>query len=394
MLVCPECGTRNPPGTQFCGECGTFLEWAGDTSAADSAAPVVAGRTGGTATATTAEPASPSTTAASQTVDPEPAATPVNGTTSANATTVAATPLPPPPPTPVVSAPPPTTSTSPATTGESDMPRLVQPGERQHRYQKAGNDEPDTLAPGEVACSNCGVGNVATRKFCRSCGTLLAAPPESERRSWWRRLLDRLTRRGRYEAGTRRVVRDRRRWLRPIVTLLALAGVVVSLTYVLPTRTYINRAVTAVRDRVADRVPTTPVSIRASSSAKGTTPNNVSDGLSDRYWAPAKGPVGQWIEVKFERPVRLLEILVTPGISPDKQKFLTQGRPHELSVDITDSKGKVTTLPLVVQDDPKSQTFAVKVSDAVQARFTIVSGYDVKAPHKCAIAELEFGIRK
>jgi len=391
MLVCAECGTRNPPGTQFCGECGSFLEWAGDTPAADSAAPVVAGRTGGTATATTAEAASPSTTAP-QPADPEPATTPVNGTTSASATTVAPTPLPPPPP--VVSTPPPTTTSGPATTGESAVPRLVQPGERQHRYQKAGDDEPNTLAPGEVACSNCGVGNVATRKFCRSCGTLLAAPEETERRSWWRRLLDRLTRRGRYEAGTRRVLRDRRRWLRPIVALLVLAGVVVSLTAVLPTRSYFNRAMTAVRDRVADHVPVTPVSVKASSSAKGTTPGSVSDGVSNRYWAPAKGPVGQWIEVKFERPVRLLNIIITPGISTEKEMFLTQGRPHDLSVDVTDSKGKITTVPLVVQDKPGAQSFDVKVSNAIQIRFTIATGYEVKAPRKCAIGELEFLKRK
>jgi len=388
MLVCSECGTRNPPGTQFCGECGSFLEWAGETPATDSAAPVVGARTSGTQTATTAEPVSPSATVP-QPVDAEPA-TPVNGTSSAkNNTTVTSTPLPVPATTPAVSTTPATSSTGPAN-GDSAMPRLVQPGERQHRYQKAGDDEPDTLAPGEVACPHCGVGNVATRKFCRSCGTLLAAPVQEEKRSWWRRLLDRLTRRGKYEAGTRRVVRDRRRWLRPIAALGVLAAVVVSVTTVLPTRTYVNRAVVAFRDRVSKHVPTTPVSIRASSSAKGAAPANISDGVSNRYWAPAKGPVGQWIEVKFERPVRLLEIIVTPGISPDKEQFLTQGRPHELSVDVTNDNGKITTMPLTVQDAPGGQKFEVKVSDAVQVRFTIVSCYEVKAPRKCAIGELEF----
>lgn len=36
-MVCQRCGYRNEAGAEFCGSCGTFLEWAGETAADGSA---------------------------------------------------------------------------------------------------------------------------------------------------------------------------------------------------------------------------------------------------------------------------------------------------------------------------------------------------------------------
>src|SRR5262245_18491349 len=80
-LICSKCGFSNVPGDQFCGSCGSFLEWEGVTAPTDPATtapgsdvPVVGPRTGPTtpppptdATATAAPPpvtATPPTAAA------------------------------------------------------------------------------------------------------------------------------------------------------------------------------------------------------------------------------------------------------------------------------------------------------------------------------------------
>jgi hypothetical protein len=360
MIVCPECGTRNSPGTQFCGECGSFLEWEGTETQAAAPAPVTTARGGGT---TTAEPV--------ETIAEEKQAPP------------------PPPPPPVV------TEEADRPVAEEkrpvSTPQLFQPTEGRQRYNRT-DDAPDTLAPGEIACRNCQAGNVATRKFCRACGTSLAAPVAAAKLPWWRRLWNWLTRRNRYEAGTRRKVRDQSRWLRPVAGV-GIVALLLGAAYVLPTRTYIDRAIAGIRDRTAKHVPVTPTALRASSSGKGMTPEQVSDGVSNRFWSPARGPAGQWIEADFDRPVRLLELVVTPGVSTDKEKFLQQGRPRDVTVTLTAEDGKVTDRVIVVQDQPGAQTFAMKVSDVVKARLTIASGYEMRAPTRCAIGELEFFIR-
>lgn len=347
MIVCAECGTRNAPGTQFCGECGSFLEWEGEPQDQPVPPAPVATTTATTATTTTA--ARSTGTATAPPAEDKP---------------------------PVV----------------EEAPPLVQPQDFQQRYRRT-EDEPDTLAPGEIACRGCGAGNLATRKFCRICGNSLAAPVEAAKVPWWRRLWQWLTRRNRYEAGTRRKVRDRARWVRPVAVLAVLALALVAAWTVLPTRTYLDRAMTGLRDRTAKHVPVTPVALRASSAAKGAGPELVSDGVSNRFWSPARGPAGQWIEADFDRPVRLLDLIVTGGVSTDKEKFLTQGRPRDVVLTLTGADGKATTRQIVVQDQPGTQTFAVKVSDVVRARLTIASGYEMRAPTKCAIGELEFFIR-
>ncbi len=38
-MVCQKCGFENEPGAEFCGSCGTFLEWAGEATADDPTVP-------------------------------------------------------------------------------------------------------------------------------------------------------------------------------------------------------------------------------------------------------------------------------------------------------------------------------------------------------------------
>ncbi len=115
-VLCKRCGFANAPGDQFCGSCGAFLEWEGQPSsdAPDASGSAVAG--------------------------PPTAPAPVPPTSIAPAPVASAAPVPAAGPTPVATA-----SAVPAADG------------------------------GLVRCPACGIANPATRTFCQSCGTTLAA---------------------------------------------------------------------------------------------------------------------------------------------------------------------------------------------------------------------------
>jgi hypothetical protein len=136
-LVCRRCGFTNVPGDQFCGSCGAFLEWEGESvGQADAPTQPVDLRdpdvprvhpTGGAAAGASAF----STTAPGAGTAPYPA--PPTGD------------FVPPPPDP---------------TGSATQPYPVAP--------------PDA---GLIRCPACGIANAATRTFCQSCGTKLAEAP-------------------------------------------------------------------------------------------------------------------------------------------------------------------------------------------------------------------------
>ncbi|HEX8629688.1 MAG TPA: hypothetical protein VF755_16095, partial [Catenuloplanes sp.] len=348
VVVCGECGERSPADVQFCGQCGAFLEWDAQSSAPDDAgAPTVpdgdadgvvaAARPGPAATEHPAGPPSaPGRSAPGSSVpgssepgagrprSASPGAGPPRSASSGAA--------------PSGSPPLARSSTGPGSPRPpaSDAPRqpatpgVVRPGEVHARRQVSlPREEPGRLAPGERACPRCGSGNAPTRQFCRSCGSLLAeASAVTGSTGWWRRLLTRLRGRRHYDAGTRRKVRSTgggRRWTGVIVVV-----VLVALAVVLVPTGLLGQATEAVRDRVGKRVPVPPVAFRASSVGRGAAAEQVADGASNRYWAPAGSPVGAWVEVDLPDPVRLVEVIITAGASMEQKQFRAQGRPHEL----------------------------------------------------------------
>jgi hypothetical protein len=116
-VICRRCGFGNVPGDQFCGSCGAFLEWEGEPVEGAQAPGAIPGAVPG-------------------------AAAPGAGPTGAGeAPTVAWTPE---PPTPAAG------------------------------WAPAGVPGP-AAEPGLLRCPACGIANPATRTFCQSCGTTLAA---------------------------------------------------------------------------------------------------------------------------------------------------------------------------------------------------------------------------
>ncbi|MFI7434130.1 NADase-type glycan-binding domain-containing protein [Micromonospora haikouensis] len=248
--------------------------------------------------------------------------------------------------------------------------------------------EPDRSCPG------CGTANRPGRRLCVACGRPLDAPvaPEPER-TWWQRLRDRWERlwdRLRGRTPRRRARPDRRalsaaRRLLLIVLGLCLVGV---LAVVGPPLA--RRAVEAVRDRTQDPTSLVPTTVTASSERTGAGAERLTDGASNRHWAPDGPAVGAWVESRFTEPVRLLTVIVTPGVGPRRQEFLASGRPRELTVVTVDADGGRRETGIELRDEPGEQHFDVEAADVVRVRLVVRSTYGVGLVPSVAIAEAEF----
>ncbi|WP_412542709.1 discoidin domain-containing protein [Longispora sp. K20-0274] len=411
MIVCRQCGTRNAAGSQFCGECGAFLEWEGDR---DDPAPEP--------TPPPRAPEPPPTPAPTwnftrpeprQAERPGPTPAPATGTAPDPGTASAPTPGTGPAPIPGSGQGP---GTAP-TPGPGPSPRPAQRPERRPGAESRAEPPPDQWSPppvrpterqptdeptrrptrhepedrpllrGESPCPSCGAGNDPTRRFCRRCGVPLTAAPVAARPTFWQRLLGWVFPRRVHAAGDRPNVRRPIRWRRPVLLLAALLTLV-TVASAPGLRSLPGKGLAAVLDRTTKPAAVVPSAARASGSAAGTSPERLYDGKSDTYWAPA-GPLPAWVEVDFAKPFRLVDVIVTPGVSAEQKAFVADARPAVLTVEVTDGAGRVTTLTWQVRDAPGGQTFPARVSDARRVRLTITTVFG-PANRPAAVAELEF----
>ncbi|GAB2964367.1 hypothetical protein GCM10027280_61550 [Micromonospora polyrhachis] len=348
MIVCAECGTSNRDNERFCGECGAFLEW--DGAVVEGATPAPATQTAQRAETTDPGLASPSPGDSPDTKSSDPV-------------------------------------DRPSVVDRTTDPVAVQPGQAQPRRPVRPVEEPRSAAAADDrACPRCQAGNEKLRRFCRTCGAPLVETEVAARLPWWRRLLDRLRQRSQ-EARSRR---DRRATTnaKRLLKIVAVICVLVILAIVGPP--LVSRAISEVRDLAQPHVPLTPATVTASSAGSATPASRVADGAHNRYWAPTGPAVDSWVEVAFARPVRVLDILVTPGISIDQAKFLTVGRPDQLEVSATTSDGKVVGETLKLRDQPGAQTFKFEASGVVRLRIVVRSTYGPQSEPTVAIAEVEF----
>jgi hypothetical protein len=296
MIVCTGCGAQNPAGATFCGDCGAFLEWTGETEEIEETA---------------------------RNAEPEPAR-------------------------PVA------------------VPAAVRPAEAQPRRSR--RRVPPPVPPPAVP---------------------QRAAPARTREGWWRRL--RRRRKAGYAAGTRRRLRRPLRVLKWLVAVIVVAAV--GLVATGPGRDLIDRAQQAVSDRLSDPAPITPAGWEASSAAPDNGPERLSDRVTNEFWAPDGDPVGAWVEAELPRPVRLLHLVVTPGVSTDPALFQEQGRPHELTVTATTEDGGTITTALVVRDQPGPQQFPVEADGVVRVRLEVVSAHGMEPDRFMAIGEVALFIQ-
>ncbi len=99
---------------------------------------------------------------------------------------------------------------------------------------------------------------------------------------------------------------------------------------------------------------------------------------------------GEWIEVSFTEPTRLLDLIITPGTStkPDQAKW--PALPHRVKATITTKDGRTTTRDLTLDQGAGGQRRPFRVGEVTKVRFTIESAHAASAKKQVAIAEIEF----
>jgi hypothetical protein len=374
MIICSGCGHANGTGDAFCGSCGAFLEWDGQTVQAPAA--------------------------------------------SQPATTVPAT-------TPLVPAP--AAAPLPAQRAEPVIPGALLPEpqwsvrvpQAEHERPAPVRPDPVDLGPADLYCGRCGAGNADGRMFCRRCGASLEDALAAERlpwwRRWWRALRRRTSRRRDYAAGERPDgwaklsdaavgARSRKRaWWKPRmparlslgkaampIALLSLVGFGIA-----PIRAAVTQKAFGLyhqgRQVVAPRFVPVSASSATSTSAQG---DHVAAMAIDQntltWWSegrPGRGR-GERLVVHFDRPVDLSRITVHDGAA--EEQFPFQPRVRDLRVSLRGPDGVVAERRIRLADDRELQQFEVSGSGVTSVRFRILSTYAGQKGSAASIAEVGF----
>ncbi|WP_432082505.1 zinc ribbon domain-containing protein [Streptomyces sp. WAC 04229] len=447
---CAECGTPAEPGQSFCDACGAVLRW--DQAGARTAQPATASAAGRDAAGPAAAPAggghqatatAPGGAAASDgeaednpTV-PQPrraASAPAPGTpdtgaaaagasgagrTADDADAAPAAPTASAPSAPAPSRAPGTDETAPTTPVApvpapnaltdtmSDRARSLlvpvadpeaqspapPPGIAPVLPGRPDADRPQVRAPGHVDIANgppcpwCSTPNRPDRHYCARCAMPLIAGGDQAavRAPWWRRLF----------GGTRRETPwagDRPRLRRVFDRIGTWITIVVVVTLAVLGFMYIPDGYQATRDHFAKRAPVSPDGIKASRSYAGHDPKLLIDKLSNTWWGPGvvESGQGQWVEATFTEPTRLLDVIITPGVSNRAEKNKESALPHRVKATITLKDGSVKTRDLTLDQGAGAQRRPFRVGEVTKVRFTIESAHAASADKQVAIAEIEF----
>ncbi|MGV9283106.1 NADase-type glycan-binding domain-containing protein [Streptomyces sp. NPDC003730] len=255
-------------------------------------------------------------------------------------------------------------------------------------------DRPQVRAPGhqpDIAngppCPWCSTPNRPDRHYCARCAMPLVASGDqgAVRAPWWRRLFGGRRRETPW-AGDRprlRRVFDRiGTWITvAVVAVLAVLGFM-----------YIPDGIDNTRDHFAKRAPVSPDGIKASHSFPGHKPELLIDKLSNTWWGPgiSQSGQGEWVEATFTEPTRLLDVIITPGVSSRANKLQESALPHRIKATITMKDGSVKTRDLTLDQGAGGQRRPFRVGEVTKVRFTIESAHAASADKQVAISEIEF----
>ncbi|MFI6124681.1 NADase-type glycan-binding domain-containing protein [Streptomyces sp. NPDC051064] len=428
---CAECGTRAEPGQSFCDACGAVLSWspgprtgnaaqaAGSTPPAGSASPGngpdatppagVGVHTGAAATApgeagpSAATPdasrlprhhrdvqepgranaaggatdgwaaASPGASDGRHPGETDPTVPlPASGESAADRARSLLVPVA--EPEPSHSSPPP--AAAPVLPGrpDTDRPQVRVPGPQ----QDTGNGPP---------CSWCATPNRPDRHYCVRCAMPLAANDERAPAPlpWWRRLAGSRRNENPWAGDRPRIRRAFDRigtWITAaVVVTLAVLGVV-----------YLPDGIQATKDHFAKRAMVAPDELAASRSWTGHKPQLAFDKVNNTWWGPGvtQSGEGEWIEARFDQPTRLLDVIITPGVSIRADDLNKSALPQRIKATITTKDGKTATRQLTLDQGTGGQRRAFRVGEAVKVRFTVESAHAASSDKQVAIAEIEF----
>jgi hypothetical protein len=219
----------------------------------------------------------------------------------------------------------------------------------------------------------CGTPNSPERKFCRHCAAPLhptvATPPQQ--RGWLRR---------------RRGIGGRwGRIARRVFAILVVLALIVAAVAFLPAGQSLYQTVL---DKLGHAVAVVPVQVTANAEAAGHPASAASDGVTNRYWgAPA---VGDFVDFTFASPVRLLDVIITPGASTNPDEFAAQASPTSMSLIATDTGGQSTTKTVALADRPGPQTVNTGISNVVRVRLVVLAAAGLGTGRVIALGEVEF----
>ncbi|MFE5139440.1 zinc ribbon domain-containing protein [Streptomyces fagopyri] len=241
-------------------------------------------------------------------------------------------------------------------------------------------------AEGGVPCPWCATPNRPDRHFCGRC----ALPMAGERRTpgrlpWWRRLLD-------SRDGQPPWAGDRPRLRRGFGRVMNWVVGAVVLTLVVVAAMNTGTAVQAVRDHFSKRAPIGPDSYKASRSFPGHGAGLAFDKLNNTWWGPgvSQSGDGEWLEARFAQPTRLLDLVITPGVSTRADQLSQSALPHRIEARVTTADGRTSTRFLTLDQGAGGQSRKFRAGDVTAVRFIIRSAYGAAASKQVSIAEIEF----
>ncbi|MGW1779421.1 NADase-type glycan-binding domain-containing protein [Streptomyces sp. NPDC002143] len=428
---CAECGTRAEPGQSFCDACGAVLSWTDRTDRTPARASTTAGAdTGSSAPAREpAQAATPAPAPATPEPTPPPAAAPPTHDDhdpdhdhDSDDEDTTETPLPvlppeePTTPTPATAQathePAPTPHTPPAppapTADDEAMAArarslLVPVADTEPRPDPTPSvapvlpgrpvaDRPQVRAPGPVqgemhgvACPWCATPNSPDRHYCMRCAMPMTLEDRSSLRlPWWRRLFNR--------NGEAPWAGDRPRLRRTFDRIVTWVVAAVVLTLVILAAVNTPAAIQATKDHFAKRAPVFADSYAASRSYPGHKPELAFDRINNTWWGPgvSESGEGEWIEARFDQPIRLLDVVITSGTTTRPDQFTQSALPHRIKATITLKDGTITTRELTLDQSAGGQPRSFRVGEVSKVRFTIESSFLASGDKQVAIAEIEF----
>ncbi|WP_155589743.1 NADase-type glycan-binding domain-containing protein [Streptomyces cavernae] len=249
---------------------------------------------------------------------------------------------------------------------------------------------PGSGPEGGIPCPWCATPNLPDRHFCGRCAMPMAGNTRTApgRQPWWRRIPGFGVAQTPWAGDRPRLRRGFGHIMNWVVGALVLALIV---TLVLNIGAWVD----ATRDHFAKRAAVGPDSVKASRSYPGHGAPLAFDKISNTWWGPgvSQSGEGEWLEARFDRPTRLLDLVITSGVSTKADQLSKSALPHRIDARITTADGKTTTRTITLDQSAGGQRRKFRVGDVTAVRFVLRSAYATDAKKQVSIAEIEFFTR-
>ncbi|MEU5294425.1 NADase-type glycan-binding domain-containing protein [Streptomyces umbrinus] len=249
---------------------------------------------------------------------------------------------------------------------------------------------PEFGPQGGTPCPWCATPNLPDRHYCARCAMPMAGggPSAPGRQPWWRRIPG-------FGVAQTPWAGERPRLRRGFGAVMnwVVGGLVLALIITLVLN--IGDGVNATRDHFAKRAAVGPDSVKASRSYPGHPAQRAFDKLSNTWWGPGVSGTGegQWLEARFAQPTRLLDLVITSGVSTQPDKLSQSALPHRIEAVITTADGKKKSRIINLDQSAGGQRRKFRVGEVSSVRFIVRSSYATDAKKQVSIAEIEFFTR-